>query len=243
MGLLFQRFAQSSVRGKVQGGGTVVQNQYLGVRHQRAGNGQTLALAAAEIAPGGLHRFIQPFGLAAHKVRRLGNLQGLPDLLIGGIGAGPLHVVPDGAGKQHGALRHNADHLAQLGKTVLLHGMAKQINAAAGAVIKAGNQVDQGGFAAARAADHADGLAVLGGKADVRQAGGTGTVVGKAHMVKCNGRGARCRGKGGRGGVGHRGFGVQNLRNTDAAGQCAGDRNHQIGNAQQVDKDLVHIVN
>ena len=113
------------------------------MRHQRAGNGQALALAAAEIAPGGLHRFIQPFGLAAHKVRRLGNLQGLPDLLIGGIGAGPLHVVPDGAGKQHGALRHNADHLAQLGKAVLLHGMAKQFNAAAGAVIKAGNQVDQ----------------------------------------------------------------------------------------------------
>ena len=49
MGLLFQRFAQSSVCGKVKCGGTVVQNQYLGVRHQRAGNGQALALATAEV--------------------------------------------------------------------------------------------------------------------------------------------------------------------------------------------------
>ena len=63
-GLLFDGLAQGSVGGKVQRRGTVVQNQNLRLRHQRAGNRQALALAAGEVAACSLHGRIQHAGLA-----------------------------------------------------------------------------------------------------------------------------------------------------------------------------------
>ena len=242
LGLFVDCLAQGGIGGKVQRRGTVIENQNLRLRHKCAGDGQPLALPAGKIASGGFHRGVQHTGLAAHKIGGLGNFQRLPDGVIIRARSSPLHIVAYRSGEQHRLLRHDAHHTAQLCKAVFLYIVTKQLYAAGVGIIKAGCQVDQRCFAAARAADHAHSLAVLGFKSDIGQAGRTCTAVAEGHAVKRNRRGSFLQGQLGSGGVGHRGPGVQNFIDTHPAGKCPRDRDDQIRQTQQADQNLAHIV-
>ena len=70
---------------------------------------------------------------------------------------------------------------------VILHRVAEDLHAALGGIVKAGDEADEAGFAAARATDDADGLALFRREADVGQAGCTGPRIGQAHMVEPDG--------------------------------------------------------
>ena len=179
-GAFFDGSTQGSVGGVVQCRGTVVQNQDTGHGNKGPGNGQALTLPAGEIAPGGLHRGVQTARLGTDEICCLGNLQRGPDLLVSGIGFRPAHVVPDGPGKQNGFLGDNADQAPELGKPVFPDVVAEQRNLPGSGIVKAGDQVDQGGLAAARTTDDADGLAGGCVQGNVFQAGRTRTVVGKS---------------------------------------------------------------
>ena len=107
-----------------------------------------------------------------------------PEVGVGGILAAPEQVGADGAAKQLGFLHHDCHTAAQSRAGVLLRRTAQDLHGALRGIIEAGDQVDEAGFAAARAADDTNGLAALCGKTDIGQAGGTGTGVGQADMVE-----------------------------------------------------------
>ena len=153
-----QRLAQRRVGRVVQRRGAVVQNQNLRPPHQRAGDGQALALAAGEIASALFHHFVQTAGLGAHHLGGLRGLQRAPKVLVRGGEIPPAQVVSDGSLKQHRLLRHHGDFLPEGFGALLPDIHAVHQHAPRRNVVKAGYQVDQRGFARARAADDAHGL-------------------------------------------------------------------------------------
>src|SRR5699024_2164707 len=146
-------------------------------------------------------------------------------------------VVPDGPGKQNGFLGDNADQAPELGKPVFPDVVAEQRNLPGSGIVKAGDQNDQGRFAAARTTDDADGLAGGCVQGNVFQAGRTRTVVGKADAVERHSGsgsiGGQVRGSGIRHGTG----GVQDFGHTQGAGNGTGSNDDKVGNPQQVEQD------
>ena len=63
-----QGFAERGIRGVVQRGGAVVQNQNVRMSHQRAGDCQALTLTAGQVASALLHRIIELARLLADKL-------------------------------------------------------------------------------------------------------------------------------------------------------------------------------
>ena len=99
--------------------------------------------------------------------------------------------------------------------------MAEQCHRAAAGIVKAADQIDQGRFAAAGTADHADGLAAAGRKRNIGQAGCARTAVGEIHMIKPDRLGSTLNRERRRAGVLHRGAGIQDLIYAHTAGQRA----------------------
>ena len=155
--------------------------------HQRAGDGQALLLAAGQVAAALLHRLVQPKGLRPDELGGLRRLQRGPEVCIRGVLIAPQQVGADGAAEELGLLHDHAHLAAQVLAGVVLHRVAKDLHAALGGIVKAGDEADEAGFAAARAADDADGLALFRREADVGQAGCTGPRIGQAHMVEPDG--------------------------------------------------------
>ena len=236
--------AQSRVGGKVQGAGAVVQNQDVGLCHQGPGDGQALALPARKVLSALLHRLVQAQGLGAHKAGGLGRLQSGPQLGVGGAAVPPQQVRADGAGEQLGLLHHDAHPAAQKLPGPGRGRPAEQLHAALGGVIKAGDQVHQAGFARAGAPDDADGLPLAGGEGDARQAGRARPGVGQAHMVEADGLAgaALVRLPGDGGGEGHARLCLQHGMDAPRAGQRLADLDDQVGQLDQLDQNLVHIV-
>src|SRR4051812_14424613 len=91
----------------------LVEDQHRRVLEQRAGDREALALAAGERAPALADRGIEAVGLAVDEFERLGALERLDHLLVGGIRAADLEVLADRAREQHRLLEHDADVAAE----------------------------------------------------------------------------------------------------------------------------------
>ena len=182
-----QRLAQGRVGGVVQCTGAVVEDEDVGPAHEGAGDGQALLLAAGEVSSPLLHRLIEAEGLGPDELRSLRRLQRGPEVSLGGVLVAPEQVRADGAAEELGLLHDHGHPAPQVGPGVLPDGTAHDLHAAFGGVVEAGDEADEAGFAAAGAADDADGLAAFGREADVGEAGCACALIGQAHMVEADG--------------------------------------------------------
>ena len=156
----------------------------------------------------------------------------------------PQKVGADGAAEELRLLHDHRHPAAQSVPGVAGHRAAKDLHAALGGIVKARDEVYKAGFAAAGAADDADGLAFFGGKADIGQAGCARPGVGQTYMVKAHGIAGLvlshfaqklCR-------EGHAGFGIQHRLHAACTGQRLADLHDEVGKLYQLHKDLVHVV-
>src|SRR5699024_6114519 len=98
----------------VDGGGRLVHDHDRRVGHGRAGNGQQLALALAQVgAVAGQHGVVA-VGQAADKVVRAGQLGGGDALLVMGVQVAVADVFHHGAGEQVGVLQDDAQRMEQV---------------------------------------------------------------------------------------------------------------------------------
>ena len=161
--------AQARVRGIVQRGGAVVQDENFGVAHERTGNGQALALAAGKVLAALRDRGVQTALAGRDKFRRLRGLERDLQLGIRCVLLAPAEILRDGPGKQDGLLRHDTDLAAQLPGRIVAHIDAVDKDTSIRRVIEAGDEIDERGLSGARAADDTDGLAAPHAEAQAGQ--------------------------------------------------------------------------
>ena len=239
-----QGFSQGRVRGIIQGAGAVVQDQNLRLLHQSSGDGQPLPLAAGQIPSPLLHRVIQALAFGPDKILRLCQPQRLPQLLLRGIRISPQKIGTDSSGKQLSLLHDYAHHIPETFPVPLTDGTPHQGNRPRGGVIEPGNQIHKTGFSASGTADDSDGLALPGGKGNVRETLRAGPGIGEPHMIEPDGLLSGilpgsllcCLWKF------HGRLRVQHLLHPSQACQRPADADNQIGQLYQLHQDLIHII-
>ena len=183
-GKLPQGAAEGCVRGVVQGGGTVVQDQDGGMTGQGPGNGQALALAAREVRSALPDRLIEPQFLFIDGIGGLCRAQGFLQFILGRIRIPPEEIRADRSPEENRMLGNDADGLPQGGQAVFPDIPAAELYGAGGNVVKAGDQADQRGFAAAGTADDPDGLPGRGGEGNMLKARVAGRAVADRYILK-----------------------------------------------------------
>ena len=151
----------------VDGGGGLVQNQHRRQAQHHAGDAQQLLLALGQHAAVLADDGVIAVGQSADEGVGVGGLRGGDHLLVGGVGLAHDDVLPDGAGLQPGVLQHHAVGGAQAVARHVADVAALDADAAGIHVVKAHQQVDDGGLAAAGGADDGDALARLHGQVEV----------------------------------------------------------------------------
>ena len=167
----------------IDGGGSLVQDQHRRIGYRCPGDGQQLPLALAQAAAVTGDRGVVSLGQVADKAVGVGQLSRRHDLLVGGVGPSVADVLGHGAGKQVRILQHHAQGPAQRIFLNIAH-----INAVIGDgprvnVIKAIDEVRNGGFSCAGGAHKGDLLPGLGIQAHIVQHG-LFLGVAEVHMVK-----------------------------------------------------------
>lgn len=176
------------VRLRIHGGRAVVQDQDLRPFQQSPGNAQALFLAAGEVAAALVHPGIVAFGHPFDEFVRTGPAAGFGDFFPGGFRIAPAQVVGYGAGKQHIFLQHHGHAFPQGFQPVAAHIHAAHLHAAARYVVQPGDQLHQGGFAAAGAPHEADCLPALYVQIDILQHRfPRAAFIGKFHVVEGHG--------------------------------------------------------
>ena len=111
--LVLQRMTQGRIGLKVQSRKTVVEDIQVGALHERASNGQTLALATREVRTALRHRGIEPLRLIEHK-GALGNLERMKHVGLSRVFVAKAQIACHGAREQPCFLRHIGNAPANL---------------------------------------------------------------------------------------------------------------------------------
>ena len=130
--------AQARVRGIVQRGGAVVQDENFGVAHERTGNGQALALAAGEVLAALRDPAFKPPSRVETNSAACEVSSATCSSASVASSFAPAEILRDGPGKQDGLLRHDADLAAQLPGRIVAHVDAVDEDAPGRRVIEAG---------------------------------------------------------------------------------------------------------
>ena len=203
--LVFYGKPQRRVCLEIQRGKAVVKDIYFRPADQRPRDGDALLLPAGKIGAALADVGIQSLRQRPHEVRRLRQLQRVPYLFVGGVLLAEADVFPHGAAEKRRRLGDIADQRKQRLRVQLLHVHAVHLHTALRHVVQPGDQVDEGGFAAAGAADDSGGLPGQRRKGHVLQHRFLRAGVGKGNVVE--------RYRAALGGVGSRGrFRGQYLR-------------------------------
>ena len=131
----------------VQGAGRLVQNQDRGVAEQRAGDGESLALATGEPAAA-----LADDGVVAGRQRHdevveAGRLRGGHDLVVGRVELPHPDVVADGAIEEGRLLRDQREAAAEGRQRVLADVASVDLDRPIGRVVEAREHIDQGRLA------------------------------------------------------------------------------------------------
>ncbi len=117
-----------------------------------------------------------------------GELAGVDELLIGGVGVAPAEVLLDGAGEEDVLLQHHGHRVPEGADVVVPNVHAAHLHAALGDVVEPGDELDQGGFAGAGAAQDAHGHAGPDVQAHMVQGVAAGFLgIAEGHVFKVNG--------------------------------------------------------
>ena len=84
-----------------------------------------------------------------------GQLAGVDQLLVRGIGIAPAQILPDGAGEQRILLQHHGNLITQHIQIVVPDIHTAHLQAALRNVVQSGYELNQGGFAGAGTAQNA----------------------------------------------------------------------------------------
>ena len=166
---LVQGLLDQDFRGVVQGGSGFVQNQDGGILQKYPGDGQTLLLAAGETdAP------LADLGIVAirqghHIVVDVGSLSCGDDLFLRGIQPSVENVVPDTAVEEEYVLLDDTDVLPERFQGQTGNVLAVDLNGAGGRTIEPGQQMADGGLAAAGGAYQGQNIALGNVQVDVLQ--------------------------------------------------------------------------
>ena len=110
-------------------------------------------MAAGHVGTPLLDKGIVAVGELGNKIVGAGQLTGVDQLLVGGVQVAPTQIFFNGAGKQHVLLQHHRHLAAQGIQIVFTHVYPTHLYGAFGGIVQPGDQLDQGGLAAAGAAD------------------------------------------------------------------------------------------
>ena len=166
----------------VQGGGGLVQHQNLRIFQEHPGDGDPLLLAAGEHDPPFADVAVITVGQLHDLIMYLGTHRRLHDLLVGGVGPAVADVLPDGAGKHEHILLDDTDVPAQAALGHIPHVHPVHLYAAGTHVVKPGQQLAEGGLAAAGGTYHRQALAGFNVQVDILQHRHAVAVI-KAHML------------------------------------------------------------
>ena len=167
----------------VQGGGSFVQDQDRRIFQEDAGNGDALLLPAGEERAPLPHVGVEPVGHSHDIVVDLRLPGGGDHLVGGGAGAAVANVLHNAGGEEEHILLHHANVPAQALLGDVPHIQAVDGDAALRHVVEAGDQVAEGGLAAAGGPHNGDGLAGPNVEGDVVEHLGVVPLVRKADVV------------------------------------------------------------
>ena len=119
--LLLERRAQPGVGREVERREAVVEDLDPGLLGERPGDGEALALPAGDVGAALVDQRLEPLGHLAHELAALGDLEEVPELLVGGLLVAVAQVVGHRAAEQERLLRHEADPVPQVLQRHLAH--------------------------------------------------------------------------------------------------------------------------
>ena len=154
---------------RVDGRSGLVEDHHRRVGHGRAGDGQQLPLALAEVGAVALQLRIVALGQAADEVVCAGQLGGGDAFFIGGVQLAVAYVLHHRAGEEVGVLQNDAQRVAQIGLLDLVDVNTVVTDLAIVDIVEAVDEVGDGGLARAGGADEGQLLAGLGVEGDVVQ--------------------------------------------------------------------------
>ena len=181
---LFQRLLHQPLALVVQCAGGFVQNQDGRIFQEHPGDGDALLLPAGQLYAPFAHIGVIPVGQLPDEAVGPRLLRGSLHLLPGGAGQAVGNVFIDGAGEHVHLLLHHADVLPQAALGQLGDVLTVDQDASAADVVKPGDQVAEGGLAAAAGAYQRDLVAGLHGFVDVGQHGPVVIVIVEADVVE-----------------------------------------------------------
>ena len=152
---------------RVRKGRGLVQNDDGRIFQHDAGDGDALLLAAGEVDALRADHGIRPVGKLFQDIPALGIFQRGQHFLPGGVGPAHAHVVQNGSLEQAAVLEHEGDGVHQLFFRNLPDVHVPYPDRAAVRVEEAGNQVGNGGLAAAGGAHEGHNLSGGNGEGDV----------------------------------------------------------------------------
>ncbi len=214
--------AQPRVGREVQGREAVVEHVHLGAADQRARDGDPLPLPAGEVRAALVDRGVEPLGHGPDEIGGLRDRQGVPQLLVGGVGPADAQVAAHGAAEEEGPLGHQPDPRPEVVAGQRADVDAVDEDRARGHVEKPRHQRHQRGLARSGRPHDRRRLARRRQEGDASQHRLLGPRVAELHVAELD-RPAAGGGLGGVG-VGHRGDDVQDR--ADALGRCRGPRHH-----------------
>src|SRR5579875_2652825 len=171
----------------IEVGGGFVEDEDGRVFEQGAGDGNALALAAAELEAA----FADDGPIAGGQlVDELGCESGTgggEDLFLAGIGTAVGDVIEDGVVEQEGVLGDDADVLAEAREADVAHVPAVNAQGAGGDVIEARHEVGERGLPCPAGPDHGDDFTGLDFEVDgIEDATGGGERIAEGHVFKAD---------------------------------------------------------
>ena len=145
----------------IQGGGGLVQDQDGRILQENPRNGHPLFLAAGEQSAPLAHIGVEAIGHGQDVLVDFGLLRRLDDLLHRGVGLAVADVLENGVGEKEHVLLDDADVLVDGALGHIPDIVAIELDGTLGDLVEPGDQLAEGGLAAAGGADDGDGLAGL----------------------------------------------------------------------------------
>jgi hypothetical protein len=182
----FQRFLDETLAGAVEATGRLVEDENAGVLEDGAGDGNALALPAAQLDAALAHgRVIAEWKLGYDEVMRVGGAGGSLDFLVRSVETPVADVGTNRVGEEQGFLGDETNLAAQAGERDVTQVVTIDGDCAGSHVIEAGDEVGECGLAGAAGADEGDDLAGLDMEGDILEEGNAGDVV-KVDVVEAD---------------------------------------------------------
>ena len=166
----------------------------------------------------------------------------MENFLVGRIFVPPLQVAAEGAREEQRLLGDNPNLPPQLCEWIVPQVDSVQQKLAFGHVVEPGDQVDQRGLARTGTADHTDRLAWCDREGQVGEGAFVRAVVGERNIPEFQPGSAFYRDHLAVPFIGDTGQGVEHLLHPRTRCRCLGEDHYQIGNHDQGEQVLGHIV-